>query len=105
MITDSTSPPWAGTSRGNGTPLTAAQKLTWGHVSAVHVIAGIAAAAAIFTDAAVTSFSLTDPQTYTLGALAVASFLTALGGRYAQLVQEFRAAAAAIGAGEDTDAS
>ena len=78
-------------------------KVTWGHVSIAHVIAGVVAGGTVFADANLTSFNLTDPQTYVLGAIAVASFLTALGGRYAEFARELRSAAAEIG--KDVDAA
>ena len=75
-------------------------KVTWGHVSIAHVIAGVVAAGTVFADAHLSGFALTDPQTYVLGAIAVASFLTALGGKYASVAQELRQAAAAVGDSE-----
>ena len=115
MSAAATHPDAAGGGRGQGTrkdgsmikatPLAGASKITWGHVSVAHIIAGLVAGGTVFVDAHVSSFTLTDPQTYTLGAIAVASFLTALGGRWAQIAQEIRQGAAALAdAGDQPDA-
>ena len=84
------------------TALGAAHRLTWGHVTVAHVIAGMVAGGTVFADGHLTSFDLTSAQTYVLGAIAVASFLTALGGRYAEIAKEIRSAAAAVGASKQS---